>query len=136
MTAENELFLFVVTTALGDRTWMAEDEDHAREQHDDAFPDEIILAVRNADPDNALALLRAYVALCLDADANNRPRPYAEAAFPEQFDALDKWLSSGGYLPRAWADAPGDRDLYETRRQGAEQGADVMWDDGSRHENT
>jgi hypothetical protein len=54
------------------------------------------------DPDTALALLRAYVALCLDADANNRPRPFAEAMFPEQFDALDKWLSHGGFLPQAW----------------------------------
>jgi hypothetical protein len=54
------------------------------------------------DPNATLALLRAYVALCLDADAHNKPRPYAEAAFPEQFDALDKWLSKGGIVPDAW----------------------------------
>ena len=32
-----ELHEFVVVTENGERTWMAEDADHAREQHDDAF---------------------------------------------------------------------------------------------------
>lgn len=32
-----KLFPFVVTTENGERVWQAEDADHAREQHEDAF---------------------------------------------------------------------------------------------------
>jgi hypothetical protein len=41
---------FKVTTAMGTRTWTADDADHAREQHEDAFPDE---AIENIDPPDA-----------------------------------------------------------------------------------
>lgn len=41
-----KLFTFVVHTSLGERTWQAEDEQHAREQHQDAFSDEPIIWVR------------------------------------------------------------------------------------------
>lgn len=37
---------YAITTAMGDRRWHAEDEEHAREQHLDAFPDERVIAVR------------------------------------------------------------------------------------------
>jgi hypothetical protein len=37
---------YVVTSDLGERRWQAENEDHAREQHDDAHPDEPIESVR------------------------------------------------------------------------------------------
>jgi len=37
---------FVVTTGAGERHWQAEDAGHAREQHEDAFPDEQVLSVR------------------------------------------------------------------------------------------
>ncbi|ORW08470.1 hypothetical protein DQP56_00975 [Mycolicibacter senuensis] len=36
---------YLVTSDLGTRGWMADDEEHAREQHLDAFPDEPILGV-------------------------------------------------------------------------------------------
>lgn len=36
---------YAVTTPLGTRIWHADDADHAVEQHDDAFPDEPVLAV-------------------------------------------------------------------------------------------
>lgn len=37
---------YVVTSDQGERTWCADDADHAREQHIDAFPDESIVDVR------------------------------------------------------------------------------------------
>lgn len=42
-THSHEMRIYVVTSELGERRWHAEDADHAREQHDDAFPDEPIL---------------------------------------------------------------------------------------------
>jgi hypothetical protein len=42
---------FYVTTAFGTRTWQAEDAEHAREQHENAFgeqPDETILCITGA----------------------------------------------------------------------------------------
>lgn len=53
------------------------------------------------DPNAALAALREQAA-ALTADGD-----YADAqdveAFVEQFQALDEWLSKGGFLPSAWA---------------------------------
>ncbi len=37
---------YVITSEPGERRWQAEDADHAREQHEDAFPDEPLLSVR------------------------------------------------------------------------------------------
>jgi hypothetical protein len=40
---------YIVTTSMGDRRWVADDADHAREQHEDAFgddPSEAILEIR------------------------------------------------------------------------------------------
>jgi hypothetical protein len=43
---------FVVTTSLGSRRWQAEDAVHAREQHEDAFPDEQVLSVYEDDAED------------------------------------------------------------------------------------
>ena len=37
---------FVISTQFGERQWMAESDEHAREQHKDAFPDEEIRWVK------------------------------------------------------------------------------------------
>ena len=60
MTYEHEshvdpgvLHIYVVRTANGEREWHAEDTQHAREQHDDAFagePGETIIAIRRQEP--------------------------------------------------------------------------------------
>ncbi len=44
-----KLYPYLVTSDLGIRTWQAEDEDHAREQHEDAFPDELVTSVTRRD---------------------------------------------------------------------------------------
>lgn len=44
-TGVTPLSTFKITSPEGVREWEAEDEDHAREQHEDAFPEEPILAV-------------------------------------------------------------------------------------------
>lgn len=36
---------FTVTSTMGKRVWTADDEEHAREQHTESFPEEPILAV-------------------------------------------------------------------------------------------
>lgn len=41
---------YEVTSPAGPRTWASDSEDHAREQHTLAFPDEPILAVKLLDP--------------------------------------------------------------------------------------
>ena len=40
--SEPELCTFVVHSKMGERAWQAEDEGHAQEQHEDAFPDETV----------------------------------------------------------------------------------------------
>lgn len=45
---------YIVTSPEGERTWWADDDDHAREQHNDNFSDEPILSVRLAGPDEPL----------------------------------------------------------------------------------
>jgi hypothetical protein len=39
---------YIVTSDLGERVWDADDVEHAREQHLDAFPDEPVLGTREA----------------------------------------------------------------------------------------
>jgi hypothetical protein len=49
----SELHVYVVRSCNGEREWQAVDEQHAREQHEDAFagePGEAIIAVRRAQP--------------------------------------------------------------------------------------
>lgn len=41
---------YTITSDLGDRTWQADSEEHAREQHEDAFPEEPILGVAAPAP--------------------------------------------------------------------------------------
>lgn len=43
---------YTVTSDLGDRTWQADSEEHAREQHEDAFPEEPIIGVSPPNPSN------------------------------------------------------------------------------------
>lgn len=45
-----ELKPYTVTSDLGDRTWQADSEEHAREQHEDAFPEEPVLGVTAPNP--------------------------------------------------------------------------------------
>ena len=56
------------------------------------------------DPNATLALLRDAAALVLhlaDTDDNGVLEPVVEMA--ELVDALDTWLTRGGFLPDAWA---------------------------------
>lgn len=50
------------------------------------------------DPDEALRLLRMF------AEKFNRESTYEDMdEMVEHFQALDKWISNGGFLPDAWA---------------------------------
>lgn len=51
------------------------------------------------DPNEALKLARAAVQDYRD----NHPANDAADALAEAFEALDGWLSKGGFLPAAWA---------------------------------
>jgi hypothetical protein len=48
------------------------------------------------DPDKALQTLRAYVAGVSEGDQPEH------LEMCEQFQALDEWLSKGGFLPGPW----------------------------------
>lgn len=64
--ADRRLKTFTVTSPEGVREWQAEDEDHAREQHEDAFPEEPVIAVssRNNAADEE--------SCCAGCDCGNR----------------------------------------------------------------
>lgn len=49
------------------------------------------------DPDAALKVLRGMVSRFQNDDA------WIDNDFIEHFDALDKWITSGGFLPKDWA---------------------------------
>ncbi len=49
------------------------------------------------DPNEALAQLRRYA----DAAVDDAPEDWLDMA-PELFQALDDWLSRGGFLPADW----------------------------------
>ncbi len=49
------------------------------------------------DPNEALARLRRYA----DAAVDDAPEDWLDTA-PELFQALDSWLSKGGFLPADW----------------------------------
>jgi len=58
------------------------------------------------DPNETLKVLRALVAEVLGADrfeGNDADEVLGELA--EEFDALDKWITSGGFLPQDWRPA-------------------------------
>lgn len=57
------LYPFIVVTEMGERTWQAESYDHAREQHEDAFPEERILIVESGH-DNDLCGVDGDVCGC------------------------------------------------------------------------
>jgi hypothetical protein len=58
------------------------------------------------DPNEALAGMRTLVAQ-VDADEVADPLAHLDA-MATQFEALDDWLRTGGFLPGAWA-IPGER---------------------------
>jgi hypothetical protein len=51
------------------------------------------------DPDKTLAFLRSQCAVILRDDSRATDAEYSLA---EDIDNLDKWLSAGGFLPKAW----------------------------------
>lgn len=57
------------------------------------------------DPDAALANARTLVARLRRAQAQGQDQAVASVAaeLADAFDALDDWLSGGGFLPAAWA---------------------------------
>ena len=57
------------------------------------------------DPNEALAIIRAAAERYRD-DLSTEVEDLAPAL--EAFEALDEWLSKGGFLPGAWA-IPGER---------------------------
>jgi hypothetical protein len=59
------------------------------------------------DPDAALTEMRALI-LTMNTDSDLVGDRYADAGYRlvELVDGLDNWLSSGGFLPSAWANAP------------------------------
>ena len=69
-----ELKPFSVTTDEGVRTWQAEDEDHAREQHMDAFPEEKIRAVAVLPP---VDKSEAYI-VYEDENGHNHYQPWRD----------------------------------------------------------
>lgn len=60
------------------------------------------------DPDEALKNAREAAALILDSSGSSVDDAVQGHALAEAFDALDGWLSKGGFLPDAW----------KTRRRG------------------
>ena len=57
------------------------------------------------DPDAALAAAREAAALADEATNGARLESALEAL--EHYQALDEWISKGGFLPRAWASTVG-----------------------------
>lgn len=53
------------------------------------------------DPDEALAKARAARQV-IDNETDTKKIDVAIDDVLDAFDALDEWLSKGGYLPRAW----------------------------------
>lgn len=60
------------------------------------------------DPNEALKQIRTLIARLKDARVEPDYRDAAQLA--NRVEALDQWLSRGGYLPREWGAA------YQTRR--------------------
>jgi hypothetical protein len=65
------------------------------------------------DPNETLAQIRSMVAHVLGPDWRHEPAPNFElivTTIASDFDALDTWLSSGGFPPAEWS---GPRHLSE-----------------------
>ena len=83
---------YQVITKHGARDWQAEDADHAREQHVDAFPEEAVLAVQAAprlftSSAEAWAVAREISAMPRKGEA----RPQGSGYYSERADH-DVWL--------------------------------------------
>jgi hypothetical protein len=56
------------------------------------------------DPDETLRRIREQIQNVPSADEQPEAvLDYAYDALVEHFQALDEWLSKGGYVPRAWS---------------------------------
>lgn len=53
------------------------------------------------DPNACLELIRAHIAMARLA-TNQHDQQWEIAVAVEHFEALDEWLSKGGFLPTAW----------------------------------
>lgn len=91
--ADRRLRTFKVTSPEGVREWQAEDEDHAREQHEDAFPEEPIIAVSSrasavSEYDNAVMCGRCSnpVEDCMCFSGPSFPLTEKVAAMPSYTD--------------------------------------------------
>lgn len=59
------------------------------------------------DPNEALAMLRQYADAMKVTSRHETERVYRIAStLAEQFEALDEWLSRGGFPPEAWREGP------------------------------
>lgn len=54
------------------------------------------------DPNATLARIRELTASLLDSDADPGTAASIGDQLAEHVQALDEWLSKGGFLPRAW----------------------------------
>lgn len=54
------------------------------------------------DPDEALAQLRALCAEYNQAVESDGTRPTLALGIVDEFQALDDWLTNGGFLPADW----------------------------------
>lgn len=54
------------------------------------------------DPDATLAEVRAQIAALLRFADPDEPADARIYALAESFDALDQWMSRGGFPPAAW----------------------------------
>lgn len=55
------------------------------------------------DPDEALRIIRVYTARYLDS--LEEPEAEEVQRYAEAVDALDGWLTKGGFLPAAWRES-------------------------------
>jgi hypothetical protein len=75
------------------------------------------------DPNVALAKAREAAAILLDADDDGNftdPATTNLGQLIESFQALDEWLSKGGFKPRAW-EVPAPREMLTHRRPRVDQ---------------
>lgn len=58
------------------------------------------------DPNTALVEMREHAGVCQTAKDGSDEEYDAMVALAEKFEALDEWLSKGGFLPTAWQPKP------------------------------
>jgi hypothetical protein len=61
------------------------------------------------DPNKALTTIREVIAGILDGSGACEVHELDEMA--ESFQALDEWITKGGFLPEAWCVIPGSLDI-------------------------